>query len=689
MNRTGCFSMKKDVTQKRIKKLRETIDRHRYLYHVLDRQEISEQALDSLKKELSVLESEYPELITPDSPTQRVGGAPLKEFKKIRRIKPMLSLNDAFSKNDLADWVKRIEKILPESKREFFCEYKIDGLAFEAKYVQGTFVSGSTRGDGMVGEDVTKNLRTVLSLPLKIRNKDEVMEEVDDELKGIISDLYQGELIVRGEIFISKEDFERANCERKREGFIPFANPRNIAAGSIRQLDPKVAASRNLDSFAYDLVTELEVRTHSQKHALLKLIGFKVNPYGKICRNLNEVYSFYEDCKKRRQKLPYEIDGIVVMVNDNRVFEELGSVGKAPRGAIAFKFELKQATTIIEGIEIQVGRTGVLTPVAKLKPVNLGGVTVSRATLHNYDEIEEMKLRIGDTVIVGRAGDVIPDIIEVLPEMRTGEEKKISLPLICPSCGGGLSEERKGSLIIRCANRDCPDRAKRRFEHFVSRKAFNIAGLGRKVVEKLVESGKVEDPADIFFLKKDDFLGLEGFADKMANNAIQAIRSSKKISTDKLIFSLGIEGVGEETARLLRKNFGNIDKVAKASLEELNIIKNIGEVTANQVYNWFRDDRNTKFIKKLKRAKIETFNEPISSGPLKDKKFVFTGTLTAGSRDEIGRRIVALGGKVSESLSSDVNYLVVGEDPGSKLNKARLMGIKELNEDELINMFRK
>lgn len=678
--------MKRDEAKKRIKRLRETINRHRYLYHVLDKQEISEQALDSLKKELFDLEREYPELITPDSPTQRVGGTPLKEFKKVRRPKPMLSLNDAFSKDDMADWARRIEKLLPEGEREFFCEYKIDGLAFEARYDDGIFFSGSTRGDGTVGEDVTENLRTVSSLPLKVRDEDEVAEEIEDELKGVIKDLYRGELTVRGEIFISKDDFERANRERKKEGLAPFANPRNIAAGSIRQLDPKVAASRNLDSFAYDLVTELEVRTHSQKHDLLKTIGFKVNPYSKVCRSLDEVFSFYEDCKKKRQKLPYEIDGIVVMINDNRVFEELGSVGKAPRGAIAFKFELKQATTIVEGIEIQVGRTGVLTPVAKLKPVDLGGVTVSRATLHNYDEIEEMKLKVGDTVIVGRAGDVIPDIIEVLPEMRTGKEKKVSLPSMCPSCGGDLSEERKGSLIIRCTNRDCPDRRKRRFEHFVSRKAFDISGLGRKVVEKLIERGKVDDPADIFFLKKEDLLELEGFADKMADNAIRAIRSSKRISTEKLIFSLGIEGVGEETASLLRKNFGDIDKVAKASLEDLFAIKDIGEVTAASIYNWFRDDRNIRFIEKLKKAEIETFDEVISSGPLEGKRFVFTGTLVAGSRDEMGRKIAALGGKVSESLSSSVDYLVVGDDPGSKLEKADSMGIKKLSEDELIKM---
>lgn len=658
--------MLRDEAKKRIEKLREIIDYHRYLYHVLDRQEISDEALDSLKKELFTLENRYPELITPDSPTQRVGGTPLKEFKKIRRAWPMLSLNDVFSKDDLIDWVKRIEKLLPESKKEFFCEYKIDGLAFEAVYEKGIFVSGSTRGDGIVGEDVTENLKTVSSLPLRIKSNED-------------------RVIIRGEVFITKNDFEKINYKRKKEGLVPFANPRNVAAGSIRQLDPKIAASRNLNSFAYDLVTELGTKTHSQKHDLLKSIGFKVNPYDKVCQSVDEIFSFYEDCKKRRQKLPYEIDGIVVTINDNKVFKELGSVGKAPRGAIAFKFELKQAVTIVEEIETQVGRTGILTPVAKLKPVDLGGVTISRATLHNYNEIEEMMLRIGDTVIVGRAGDVIPDIIEVLPEMRTGKERKILLPSRCPSCGKSVKQERKGSLIIRCVNRDCPDRIKRGLEHFVSRKAFNIVGLGRKVVRKLVESGKVKDPADIFFLNKEDFLNLEGFADKMADNAVKAIQSAKEISIDKLIFSLGIDGVGEETATLLRKNFGTIDKIAKASREELSSIKDIGEITADRIYNWFRDDRNIEFLKKLKK-KTKILNT--SSNLLKSRRFVFTGSLSIGSREEIKRRIISIGGDVSESLNSNTDYLVVGNNPGSKLKKARSLGIVELSEKELLEMIK-
>ncbi len=673
--------MKKEDAKKRIDKLKKIIDHHRYLYHVCDEQEISEEALDSLKKDLFNLENEFPELVTSDSPTQRVGGTPLKEFKKIRRFRPMLSLNDAFSKNDMEDWVKRIDRMIPGEK-DFFCEYKIDGLAFEVIYENGILKSGSTRGDGTVGEDVTENLKTVSSLPLKVREEDVLKKD------KIIKNLYQEEIIVRGEIFISKKEFKEINKKRKKDGLTPFANPRNIAAGSIRQLNPEVAASRNLDSFAYDLVTNLDTVTHFYKHEILKIIGFKINPYGKICRNLEEVYSFYEDCKKKRHNLPYEIDGIVVIVNDNKTFDKLGVAGKAPRGAIAFKFELKQATTIMEGIEIQVGRTGVLTPVARLKPVDLGGVTVSRATLHNYDEIEEMKLKIGDTVIVGRAGDVIPDIIEVLPEMRDGKEKKITIPLNCPSCQQSVSEERKGSLILRCTNRECIDRMKRRFEHFVSRKAFNISGLGKKVVEKLIDQRKVFDPADIFFLDKEDFLELDGFAEKMAENAVKSIRLSKKISTDKLIYSFGIENVGEETASVLRKRFGDIKSIAKAGSEELMSVKDIGEVTAEKIYDWFRDEKNKEFVRKIKKANVQIIDEE-ASGPLKEKKFVFTGSLSVGSREDMKKKILSLGGEVSENISGNVDFIVTGNDPGSKLEKAKKLGIKEIGEEEFLTMLKK
>lgn len=672
--------MRRDDAKKRIEKLKKVIDKHRYLYHVLDQEEISEEALDSLKKELFDLEQKYPEFITPDSPSQRVGGAPLKEFKKVRRGKPMLSLNDAFSEGDIKDWIERIDKIIPGEK-EFFCEYKIDGLAFEVIYDKGLFKIGSTRGDGTVGEDVSQNLKTVSSIPLKIDGKSNVDGKYRELTKGFLN----RKISIRGEIFISKKEFKKINRKREEDGLSSFANPRNVAAGSIRQLDPSVAASRNLDSFAYDLITENDPKTHSEKHHLLKSLGFKINPYSKICKTPEEIFDFYQDCKNRRKNLPYEIDGIVVMVNDNKLFELLGVAGKAPRGAIAYKFELKQATTTIEKIDVQVGRTGVLTPVAELRPVSLAGVTISRATLHNYDEIEEMRMMIGDTVIVGRAGDVIPDIIEVLPELRTGDEKKIKIPSVCPSCKEPLIYEKKGSFIIRCINRNCPERKRRLFEHFVSRKAFNISGVGKKAVEKLIETDRVSDPADLFFLEKDDFLKLEGFADKMAQNAIDSIEKSKTVAGQKLIFSLGIEGVGEETALLLVKNFKDIDEVAQASEVDLINIKDIGEITAKKIYDWFRDQKNKDFLDKIKAANIK-IQYPKQFGKLDNRKFVLTGSLLSLKREEVKQRIRLLGGDVSETVSSNVDYIVVGDNPGSKLKKARDLRIKEIRENDLIKM---
>lgn len=668
--------MQKEQAKKRIEKLKKLIDHHRYLYHVLDKQEISESALDSLKKELFDLETKFPEYITPDSPTQKVGGKPLKGFKKFRREKPMLSLSDAFSEDDVLDWLERLKKVLDMDSFEFYCEQKIDGLAFEAIYNKGILSVGATRGDGLVGEDVTENIKTIDSIPLKLRDIDFVLKDTPQEIHSIINNIYNNQLIVRGEVFISKKNFKELNKNGS------FANPRNAAAGSIRQLDPKVAASRKLDSFAYDIVLD-GVRYHSQKHELLKVLGFKTDPASRVCKTIAEAFSFYKEIKKKRDSIPYEIDGVIVMVNDNELFEKAGVAGKAPRAAIAYKFELKQATTIIEGIDIQVGRTGILTPVAILKPVHIAGVVVSRATLHNYDEINDMHLMIGDTVIVGRAGDVIPDVIEVIPELRSGSEKKIKMPVVCPVCKTKLIKEKKGSLILRCPNYDCPERKKRRITHFISKKGFNLVGLGEKVVEKLVDIGKIDNPADIFFLEKEDFLELEGFKDKMASNAINAIENGKKIEITKFIFALGIENVGEETASLLSDK--GIDGIKKMSYEELLSIKDIGEVTAQNIYNWFRDEKNIKLLERLKDAGVIVFTSK-KSDKLSGKKFVITGTLSR-SREVIKEKITSLGGKVLENVSKETDFIIVGENPGSKLDKAKELGIKELNEAELWKKF--
>ena len=501
--------MQKQEAKQRIEKLREAINYHRYLYHVEDRQEVSEGVLDSLKKELFDLEQEYPEFITPDSPTQRIGGKPLEKFSKVRHAEPMLSFNDAFSEQDMTDWQERIYKLLDENERkntDFYCELKIDGLAVELTYKDNIFKAGATRGDGLIGEDVTVNLKTIEQIPLRIKS----FRGFSEEEKQAIPKITFGddkELIVRGEVFIAKKEFSRINQEQIRQDLAVFSNPRNMAAGSIRQLDPKITAKRRLDFFSYDLVTDCGQSNHEQEHQILKIFGFKISKHSQRCGDLSAVFKFYDYWKNYRDELPYEIDGIVVTVNPNKIYEKLGTVGKAPRGAIAFKFPLKQATTIIEDITIQVGRTGSLTPVAILKPVEIGGVKISRATLHNEDEIKRLGIKIGDTIIVGRAGDVIPDIVKVLPELRTGKERNFEFPKKCPACGGAIIKKEK-EAVWRCHNRQCFSRQKKQFHHFVSRGAFNIVGLGPKIIGKLLDSGLISDPADLFRLEVGDIIHL-------------------------------------------------------------------------------------------------------------------------------------------------------------------------------------
>ncbi|MDP2910352.1 MAG: NAD-dependent DNA ligase LigA, partial [bacterium] len=585
--------MIKQEAKKRIEKLKKVINRHRYLYHVLDRPEISDSALDSLKKELFDLEQEFPDLITPDSPTQRIGGQPLDKFEKVKHSQPMLSFNDAFSKKDMEDWLTRISKLLTKkeiSEIDFYCELKIDGLAIELIYQDGVLKNGSTRGDGVIGEDITQNLKTVEAIPLK--------------LAGIRSPLASGgripeKTVVRGEVFIPKKAFEKFKNE--------YANPRNLAAGSVRQLDPKITASRKLDSFIYDLISLKEVgplKTHEQKHEILKNLGFKTNPYNKYCENLAEVFEFHEHIQDIREKIPYEIDGIVVIVNSNEIFNKLGVVGKAPRGAIAFKFPGKQAVTLVEDIKVQVGRTGALTPVALLKPVELAGITISRATLHNEDEIKRLGVKIGDTVIVSRAGDVIPDIVKVLVDLRTGKEKDFKMPDHCPACGGRV-EKPKGEVLVRCVNKNCFAQKKEYFYHFVSKTAFNIDGLGPKIIDKLIEVGLISDPADLFDLEIGDLLSLERFAEKSAENLIKAINNRKEITLPRFIYALGIRNVGEETALNLAKHFKELDKLEKAEPEGLEEIQDVGPVVARSIYQWFREKRNIEYIGKLKNAGIK------------------------------------------------------------------------------------
>ena len=668
----------------RIEKLRKLIDRHRYLTHVLDKQEISEGALDSLKKELFDLEQDFPGLITPDSPTQRVAGAPLTKFKKVEREKPMLSLQDVFSYEDMVLWEDRLKRLLgiQEIKSlNYFAELKFDGLAVELTYKNSVFVLGSTRGNGLIGEDVTQNLKTIETIPLVIPEGSK-------------------EVIVRGEVLISKKEFAKMNRGQNKNSLPLYANPRNIAAGSIRQLDPKITAQRNLDFYAWDLVSDLGQKTHNQKHKLLKEIGFKINNdiFSKKCQSLREVLKFRESWLKNREKLPFEIDGLVVQVDDINLFNKLGVAGKSPRAGIAFKFPLKEAQTIVENIIIQVGRTGAITPLAILKPVEIGGTMVSRATLHNEDEIKRLSLKIGDTVIVGRAGDVIPDIIKVLPELRAGKEKNFKMPLNCPVCGTNLLR-KSGDVVLKCPNTKCKARKTRYFCYFVSRAAFNIEGLGPAIIDQLLKSNLISDPADLFFLKKADLLNLERFAEKSANNLIDSIGAKKNIALSRFIYSLGIDNVGEETSVLIAQKLKVQSAKLKVedafnyyqaiSLEEWQEVKDIGPIVAKSIFDWFHEKQNEMFLEKLDKAGITIKNQElkIKNQALSGKSFVLTGTLESMAREIAKEKIREAGGDVVDSVSKNTDFVVAGLNPGSKIEKAKYYGVKILTEKEFLRMF--
>lgn len=675
--------MNKLEAQKRIQKLKDLINYHRYLYHVLDKPEISDAANDSLKKELFDLEQDFPEFVTSDSPTQRVGGKPLDVFKKIEHEKKMYSLNDAFSKGDMDDWEKRNKKLVGESF-DYYCEPKLDGLAIELSYKKGVLQTGSTRGDGQIGEDVTQNIKTIEAIPLKLRDASEVIKELRKE-GLLIKEKDLDRIVVRGEAIITKKEFEKTNREREKNGLPLYANPRNLAAGSLRQLDPKITAERNLDSDVYALATDVGQKTHEEEHKILKALGFKTNnKHNKLCKDMGEVFDFYNYWQKNREKLPYEIDGLVISINNNSIFDRLGVAGKAPRGAIALKFPLKQATTIVEDIEIQVGRTGAMTPVAILKPVEINGVVVSRATLHNDQEIERLGLKIGDTVVVGRAGDVIPEVVKAFPELRTGKEKKFKMPANCPSCETRLVKQ-ENEVVWRCPNPNCFKRKIGWFKHFVSRSAFSIDGLGPKIIEKFIEEGLLLDPSDLFELREGDILPLERFADKSAKKIVLNIQSRKEVSFSRYIYSLGIRNVGLKTSLDLASTFKSIEELEDASIERLENIADVGPVVAQSICDWFKLKDNREFLKKLKERGVKYFIEK-RGGKLSGKKFVITGTLEKMSRDSAKEKIISLGGDVSDAVSKNIDYLVLGENPGSKYDKASELGVKILKESEFLKM---
>ena len=677
----------KKYAEERIGQLKKIIGKYRYERLTLNKEVISPEAEDALKKELFDLEQEFPEFVTPDSPTQRVGGEPLKQFKKVRHDERMLSFNDAFSKEDVNDWLERLSNFLGRKiSGPFYAELKIDGLAIELVYENGILVQGSTRGDGEVGEDVTQNLKTIEAIPLALTNATVNFPE---------------KLTVRGEVFLNRKEFDAINREQVKKGLKPYANPRNVAAGSIRQLDPKVTASRKLDSFQYDIVTKIGQKKHSEEHEILRRIGFRTNTNNKICATINDIFEFHEYWSKHREKLPYEIDGIVIIADDNSVYNSAGVIGKAPRAAIAYKFSPKEATTVVEDIKVQVGRTGALTPVAVMRPVNVGGVTIAHASLHNADEIKRLGLKIGDTVIIRRAGDVIPQVTKVIEELRTGKEKEFKMPMRCPIDGSKIVQD---GVIYRCSSKLCGARHRESLYHFVSRSAFDIRGLGPKIIDRFLDESLISDAADIFEIKEGDIAALEQFGEKSAKKIVKEIENKKKAALNRFIFSLGILHVGEETSQLLAEQaiekleirnskleIADILKYFKnLSITELQNIHDIGPKVAESIQSWFREARNAKLLEKLDDAGIliEAVKRRAGGTRLKGKTFVITGSLESMPRDEAKEKIRQLGGDVSESVSKKTSYVVVGSEPGSKYEKAKELGVQTISEKELLEFLK-
>ncbi len=661
--------------RKRAKELRELLEYHNHRYYVLDTPKISDAEYDELFDELIRLESEYPDLRTPDSPTQRVGATPLDKFPSKKHSLPMLSLNKAMTSEDFHDFNRRIDGLIAgEGEIAYTVEPKYDGLAVELIYKNGLFVSGSTRGDGITGEEVTENLRTVGSIPLKLRS------EPPPKL-----------LEVRGEVIIYKSDFNEFNKQRSESGDEMFANPRNMAAGSLRQLDSKITASRPLRFIAYGigLVEGTSFDGHHETLKYLESAGFRISENFEKFGNVDDVTRYYDKILSLRNDLPYDIDGIVVKVDSYHQQQIAGELSRSPRWAVAWKFPPMRKTTIVEDIDIQVGRTGALTPVAHLKPVRVGGVTVSRATLHNEDEVKRKDVRIGDTVLVQRAGDVIPEIVMVIKDKRTGNEPEFVMPDLCPSCGSKV--ERVGDeAAVRCMSLYCPAQLVERIFHFTSRGAMDIEGLGYRTVEALIEKGFIKDVADLYALpeKRAEIIGMERMGEKSFDNLVAGLEESKSRELSRIIFGLGIFGVGANTAGLLSSHYGSIEKLIAAAEDDLQRVEGIGPIVAHSVRAFFDDKSNLEILEKLKNSGVIFPETKVISkdGPLSGKTFVVTGTLSDLSRTEAQKEIEKLGGKVTSSVSKKTDYVVAGESPGSKLDKAQKLGVAVLNETEFLKL---
>jgi DNA ligase (NAD+) len=698
----------------RLKKLREEINRHNYLYHVLDRPEISDGALDSLKNELIKIEQKFPQLITPDSPSQRVSGKSLEKFEKVSHFSPMISLYDAFSEEDMRDWEERNLRIISNTenlkqKLGYFAELKMDGLALSIVYKQGALWRAATRGDGQVGENVTANIRTITSVPLTLRIPTKLeLEKIGINkvaIQKILDSIKNGEIEIRGEVIMTESTLKKINKMYQAQGKPVLANARNAAAGSVRQLDPSITAERQLEFYVYGLATDFNLGSHNLEHELASILGFKILRKNSVCKDLKAMIDFHHYWEAHRHTLPFECDGVVAVVNEVNLWPVLGVVGKGPRYMMAYKFVAEQGTTIVTDVIWQIGRTGVLTPIAKLEPVRVKGVMISNSTLHNLDEIRRLDVRIGDTVIIERAGDVIPKIILVLTKLRDGSQKTIKPPTHCPICGDKVTQS-KDEVAIRCINQNCYAVNVRRLIHWVSKSALDIPGLGPKIIEQLIQANLITDPADLYTLKKGDLLILDRFAEKSVDNLIKSIAEHTEIPLARFIYALGIVHIGEESAQTLSKIIPEWSKkyqvilktpddLAKIfshiSLDDLQSLSDIGEVVAKSIYAWFHSSVHLDFLRHLTRVGVSLKIDKIIQSKnqiLQGKAFVVTGTLQGLTREEAHTIIRVKGGQVQKAVSKKTDFLVAGSEAGGKLVSAQKLGVKILNETEFLDIIK-
>lgn len=673
--------MTKDEASKRLSALKEQLAEYGYQYYVLDKPSVDDSVYDGLMAELKQLEGDYPDLITADSPTQRVGGVLLGGFKSVKHQYRMISLNDVFDEAEVEAWAARIQKLLPTStKLSFFGDVKKDGLACSIIYQDGVFVQAVTRGDGYEGEDVTANVRTIQSVPLRLK-------------KSKATELFlKGRTEVRGEIVMYKTDFEALNKQRAKDGLSLFANPRNTAAGTIRQLDPKLVASRRLRFMAYDLLRQDadDVPTNTFAYETMAQLGFGGGEYAEPLKTIKDIHAFAVKWDKKREKLPYNIDGLVIKVNDRKTFQQLGVVGKNPRGAIAFKYPPEQSTTKVKDIFISIGRTGAATPVAMLEAVVVAGSTVQMATLHNEGEVKRKDIRVGDTVVIRKAGDIIPEVVEPLVKMRDGSEKPFVMPTHCPECNTKLTKTKADEAVWRCPNLQCPSRVHNHIQHFASKGALDIEGLGEKNVLALMDAGLVNDTADIYALTKDQVLALDRFAEISAAKLIAAIDEKRQPALARFVFGLGIRHVGTQTAIDLANHFRSLHAISEAKIDELSAVEGVGEVVAESIVAWFADPINQKLLTKFAKFGVTPEDVKKTGGPLAGVSFVVTGTLESTGREQAAEAIRSLGGTFQSSIGKDTDYLVVGQNVGaSKLAKAKKLGTKQVSEAEFLKLIQK